>query len=145
MPNPCRLALLCINCRHLFKACHVPCAVFLLSNDVHLTRVQIYVSGSQPLPCAFVQLHTKPTTRRRTPVCHNSSQATALNLGRALTSFPIIMHSRCQPYQSQIHCLWLQVIREQASKGKRRPCITRRVSNSTSTAMCMHTRHVNYP
>ena len=66
--------------------CHVP--LLLLSNNVYLTRVPyLYQVVSLSALCVW-KLHTKPTTRRGTPVCHNSSQATA---GRAVTSFPIII------------------------------------------------------
>ena len=58
------------------------------AGDVYLTRVYHVLSF---FALCVVQLHTKPTTRRRTPVCHNSSQATALNPGRAETSIPNIL------------------------------------------------------
>ena len=64
-----------MNCRHVSISAIYH---FFVSGDVCSTRVYNVLSF---FALCAVQLHTKRTTRRRTPVCHNSSQATALNLG----------------------------------------------------------------
>ena len=115
----------------------------LPSDNVHLTRVPyLYQLLSLSALCVW-NLHTKPTTRRRTPVCHNSSQATALHPGRAVTSFPNIMLFALQAISiSNPSSLTPgDPGAKQATRGKTRPCITRRVWNTMFSVRYIHTSH----
>ena len=100
---------------------------------------------SQPLPCACNST-SKPTTRRCTPVCHNSSQATVLDPGRAVTSFPIIMPFPV-PAMSISNLVSLTSGDPGCQKlGARdgRPCITRRLRNAIPFPMCILTSVIKH-